>query len=186
MKDFETLLRVMTREASIGSFVKKNIKRATSPSSWLRGAGKVAGVLKDPYNPKGAERLSSTFTKLGDLLKSDPSKSWSDTDAPSTNGKNVKSKNIIPRKYTERDYFNIVLNNKAFSGKIVKVTRDYIFIKMFKHPQYGSAIVDIRSRKPEIFFYKENIPKGKSKYIDNARANISYNQKKRHWVAVSL
>jgi hypothetical protein len=182
MKNFDELVELLS-EKSLSSFVKKNAKRAISPSSWLHGAGNVAGILKDPYNPKGAERVASALHGAANILSPDPSKSWSDTETPATLDK--KSKSPSTPSFKEGDYFYTIINNKTFAGKITKITGEYVFVKLFKHPEYGSVVALVKQRTPQLFFYKEKIPKGKSRYIDYTKAAISYNPKKRQWIAVT-
>ena len=186
MSKFDELADILLKEASIGSYVKK----AVSPSSWRRGiaetihgAGTVAGALKDPYKPAGPEAVSKALKGMANIISPDPSTAWVKPEEPATL-KQTNRKEVVP-KFNDRDYFNIVMNGKVFAGKIVKITGEYVFVKLFKHPQYGSAVALVKQRVPELFFYKEKIPKGKSRYIDSAKATITYNSKKRHWVAVT-
>lgn len=176
---FKAVSKVARGVASVpGKVVRGTGKIAT-------GAGKAANILKDPHNSAGAERLSGTLNWIGSKLNPDPSQKWNDADssAGSNNSTGVQSRS--PQQFKERDYFYIIQNNKPFAGKITKITRDYVFVKLFKHPRYGSVIIYTKSRTPEAYFYKETIPKGKSRYLDREKASISYNQKKRHWVAVT-
>lgn len=185
MSEFDKLTKILLNEVSLGSLAKK----AISPTAWkrgvaktLHGAGNVAGVLKDPYRPGGPEAISRALKGTANFISPDPSTSWTKSEEPAAL-KPTNKKEITP-KFNDREYFNIVMKGKVFAGKIIKVTKEYVFVKLFKHPQYGSAIALVKQRVPEIFFYKEKIPKGKSRYIDSAKASISYNTKKRHWVAI--
>ena len=193
MNNFDDLVSLIISEAPLSTIknaIKTNVKRAVSPSSWmrgagstLRGAGKVASVLRDPYSTsKGSERIAQTLTGLGNILSPDPSKQWDKPDAE-TSLKTGKD-NLAPKKVNERDYFFININGKSFAGKVTKVAGGYVFVKMFKHPKYGSAILKISPRKTEIFFYKEKIPSKKSKYIKiHNNVTTDYDLKKRRWQA---
>jgi hypothetical protein len=186
MSKFDELAKLVLNEASLGTYAK----RVVSPSSWrrgiaktLHGAGTVAGALKDPYKPAGPEAVSRALKGAANIISPDPSTAWAKPEEPATL-KQTNKKEVVP-KFNDRDYFNIVMNGKVFAGKIIKVAGEYVFVKLFKHPQYGSAVALVKQRVPELFFYKEKIPKGKSRYIDSAKATITYNNKKRHWVAMT-
>jgi len=184
MSKFNDLTKVLLNEAPLSSYAKSLV----SPKSWrrgiaktLHGAGNVAGALKDPYKPAGPEAVSRALKGAADIISPDPSNAWSKPEEPASLKSSGKTA-AVP-KFNDRDYFNVVINGKVFAGKIIKIAGAYVFVKLFKHPQYGSIVALVNQRVPELFFYKEKLPKGKSRYVANAKAAITYNSKKRHWVA---